>query len=563
MAENGMSVEIMNIKNIFKYIIISPKKQHEHFSIRKYFTLYSVGFFSLLTVLLGIVFISHQKNLLVDYAVSTAGEFAQQLSFHLNNEGLVSALKENTKTKFTINSPGFEKLDIMINAYLNEFSDIVEIKIFDSNSRIVYSKNIDDVGMVETLDGLKMALSGQIASKLTKSERTRSGSIEVGKAYKVDLLEIYIPIYGERGEGHGGREIVGAFEVYKDVSVVFKEAKKGGYTIFALFTLLMFILFLILQMIIRKADGIIKSKNEEINKYNRELEEAQNKISESIDEVIEHESFHVRYSNNYLLKCWEVKKCNKPDCPSYESEELRCWQVAGTFCGGEVQGVFASKYGDCRKCEVFNHAINNRINTIGESFNNMMTLLQNKHMQLQELNKKLEVLIDIDHLTEIGNRRSFQKRIENIHLLSLRYNHPYSIIICDIDNFKLYNDTYGHQQGDYVLVSVANTMKSSIRRTDEIFRWGGEEFIMILPEQNMSDALKVAEYLRSTVHALSIKHQQSDLKVVTVSCGVASFYPWKARNVGWEYVVKEADDALYKAKIGKKNCVYSAASAYK
>jgi diguanylate cyclase (GGDEF)-like protein len=300
------------------------------------------------------------------------------------------------------------------------------------------------------------------------------------------------------------------------------------------------------------------ANNEEINKYNRELEEAQHRISDSIDEVIEHESFHVRYVNRGLAKCWEVKDCAQKDCPSYKSESLRCWQVAGTFCGGEVQGVFAKKYGDCRKCEVFRQAFNNRINTIGESFNNMMALLQSKQLELQEANKKLNVLIDVDPLTQIANRRSFQKRIESIHLMTLRYNHPYSVIICDVDNFKLYNDTYGHQQGDYVLISVANTMKSSIRRTDEIFRWGGEEFIVILPEQNHSDALKVAENLRRSVYDLAIEHRKSEIKIVSISCGVASFYPWKTRDISWEYVVKQADDALYKAKLGKKNCVYSA-----
>jgi diguanylate cyclase (GGDEF)-like protein len=378
--------------------------------------------------------------------------------------------------------------------------------------------------------------------------------------YNVDILEIYIPIYEKRKGIHYGK-IIGAFEVYKDVSKFVHMAQVGGYTISTLFILSMCILFLILQMIIRKADRMIKSKNAEIKKYNSELEEAQNKITESINEVIEHESFHVRYINENLVHCWETKECGKTDCPSYKAENLRCWQVSGTFCGGEVQGVFARKYGDCRKCEVFKNSISNRINSIGESFNNMMVLLQNKHLELGEANRKLNVLVDIDPLTQIANRRSFQKRIENIHLLALRYNHPYSIIIYDIDNFKLYNDTYGHQQGDYALISVSKAMKSSIRRSDEIFRWGGEEFIVILPEQNHPDALKIAEHLRASVQDLSIKHKKSDLQMVTVSCGVATFYPWKTKDIGWEYVIKQADDALFKAKAGEKNSVYSAATA--
>lgn len=549
----------MNIKDIFQKRFRNSQEQSDHFNLQKYFTLYSIGFFVLLTTLLGLVFITHEKKLLVDSAVSSAKEFALQLNYHVHEEGIVSNLMAN-KGPSLERSQDIDRLDKVISEYLSEFPDILKIKIFDRTGRTIYSTDHEAIGAMNTHDQLKMALSGQIASVLTRRMRPMTtDSAETGKMYKVDILEIYLPIY-ENKKGMGLQEkVIGAFEVYKDVSKVFYKAKTGGYTISVLFILSMSILFLIWQMIIRKADRTIKLKNSEIKKYNRELEEAQHKITESIDEVIKHESFHVRYMNENLIKCWELKECRKTDCPSYKSKDLRCWQVAGTFCGGEVQGVFAKKYGDCRLCEVFKQAFGNRINTIGESFNNMMALLQTKHLELQEANKKLNILVDIDPLTQIANRRSFQNRIESIHLISLRYNHSYSIIICDIDNFKLYNDAYGHQQGDYVLISVANTMKSSIRKTDEIFRWGGEEFIVIIPEQNHTEALKIAENLRASVYDLGIKHQKSDLHAVTISCGVASFYPWKTKDIGWEHVVKQADDALYKAKLGKKNCVYSAA----
>lgn len=548
----------MNIKNIFQNKSAHSQEPSDHFSLQKYFTLYSIGSFVLLTALLGLVFITHEKKILVNSAVSAAKEFALQLNYHIHEEGVVPNIMAINSSNIE-GSKDYEKLDKMIGKYLSEFPDILKIKIFDRIGRTIYSTDPKTIGTVNTHEQLKVALSGQIASVLTRRIKpmTTDGA-ETGKMYNVDILEIYLPIYENKKGMDLQEKVIGAFEIYKDVSKVFYEAKKGGYTISILFILSMSILFFIWQIIIRKADRIIKSKNSEIKKYNQELEEAQHKITESIDEVIKHESFHVRYMNEELKKCWELKKCEKTDCPSYESKDLRCWQVAGTFCGGEAQGVFAKKYGDCRLCEVFKQALSNRINTIGESFNNMMALLQSKHLELQEANQKLNVLVDIDPLTQIANRRSFQHRIENTHLMTLRYNHPYSIIICDIDNFKLYNDTYGHQQGDYVLISVANTMKSSIRRTDEIFRWGGEEFIVILPEQNHTDALKVAENLRASVHNLGLKHQKSDLQIVTISCGVASFYPWKTKVIGWEYVIKQADDALYKAKLGKKNCVYSA-----
>jgi diguanylate cyclase (GGDEF)-like protein len=548
----------MNINNIFQKIFRHSEQRSDHFNLQKYFTLYSVVFFVLLTALLGLVFITHEKNILVNSAVSAAKEFALQLNYHIQEKGIVPNIMAIDIANIE-GSHDYEKLDKLIGEYLGEFPDILKIKIFDRTGRTIYSTDPETIGIVNTHEQLKMALTGQITSVLTRRMKPMStDNKETGKIYADDILEIYLPVYENKQGMDLQEKVIGAFEVYKDVSKVFYQAKRGGYMISLLFVLSMSILFLIWQMIIRKADRIIKLKNSEIKRYNKELEEAQHKITESIDEVIKHESFHVRYINEDLIKCWELKKCKKTDCPSYESTYLRCWQVAGTFCGGEAQGVFAKKYGDCRLCEVFKQAFSNRINTIGESFNNMMALLQSKHLELQEANQKLNVLVDIDTLTQIANRRSFQKRIENIHLLTLRYNHPYSIIISDIDNFKLYNDTYGHQQGDYVLISVANTMKSSIRRSDEIFRWGGEEFIVILPEQNHKDALNVAENLRASVHNLGIKHQKSDLQVVTISCGVASYYPWKTKDIGWEFVVKQADDALYKAKLGKKNCVYSA-----
>jgi len=109
-----------------------------------------------------------------------------------------------------------------------------------------------------------------------------------------------------------------------------------------------------------------------------------------------------------------------------------------------------------------------------------------------------------------------------------------------------------------VLIAIAQSMKSSLRRTDEVFRWGGEEFIVILPELNHTDALKVAENLRASVEQLDIKHEKCDSGRITLSCGVATCYPWDSADPSWDNVVRKADDALYKAKKGRKNCIYSA-----
>ena len=187
----------------------------------------------------------------------------------------------------------------------------------------------------------------------------------------------------------------------------------------------------------------------------------------------------------------------------------------------------------------------------------MMTLLESQHIQLEQANEKLESLIDTDVLTHVGNRRSFLKVIANTHLLSLRYNRPYSILICDIDDFKMYNDTYGHQMGDYVLIAIANKIKNFLRESDHVFRWGGEEFAVILPEQNIQDAMNVAENLRSEIQALAMEviRAETESKVVTISIGVACINNCDSKIVTWEEVFKMADDALYKAKEDGRNCI--------
>jgi len=445
-------------------------------------------------------------------------------------------------------------LDKIAGVFLHDYSDIKKISIFDLQRRAVYSTDIRDIGISSDSFTLKRALNDRIDSKLIRRGVELHGEASGAGKSSIDILSVYAPIYGELPGALPG-EVVGAFRICKDVSPIFHLMRQEFYKVPLLLIFSMSALYLFLQMVIRNANAIINKQNKEIDSYNAELEEAQKRIKKAIDDVIENSSFSVRHHRDDLLKCWEVKNCAHTDCPSHEAENLRCWQISGTFCGGKVQGYFANKYGDCRKCEVYHHAFKDRINLIGENFNNMMVLLDSKHQQLQKLNEKLNVLIDTDHLTEVGNRRSFQKRMENVHLLSLRYGHSYSIIISDVDNFKSYNDTYGHQSGDNALVSIAKVMKTSVRRTDEIFRWGGEEFIIILPEQNLSAALKVAENLRTAVEALAIPHTGSASGILTLSAGVACNVADNVRYISWENVIKQADDELYRAKSAGKNCI--------
>ena len=127
----------------------------------------------------------------------------------------------------------------------------------------------------------------------------------------------------------------------------------------------------------------------QLEKQNSELSRATEELASLIQRAEEKEGFGIRYQNANLVKCWEVKNCRQEQCPSYESDNLRCWQIAGTHCGGNTQGVFARKLCQCEKCEVFQSACPDKITTLGETFNNMMAALEQEVRDRENLQQQL------------------------------------------------------------------------------------------------------------------------------------------------------------------------------
>lgn len=158
-----------------------------------------------------------------------------------------------------------------------------------------------------------------------------------------------------------------------------------------------------------------------------------------------------------------------------------------------------------------------------------------------------------DALTGIPNRHSFSERILTEFNRSLRDRNPLSVIIGDIDHFKLYNDTYGHAGGDECLKIVAKTMQNSLKRPgDFCARYGGEEFIIILPATDQKGAKAIADEIRSNIMAINIPHEKSlTHKIVTISLGVAT--KEHGEMITHERLLKMADDALYQAKESGRN----------
>ena len=164
---------------------------------------------------------------------------------------------------------------------------------------------------------------------------------------------------------------------------------------------------------------------------------------------------------------------------------------------------------------------------------------------------RLYELAITDGLTRLFIHRYFQARLEEEIMRAKRYHTTVSLVLFDIDHFKKFNDTYGHQQGDIVLVEVAKLIKQTIRDTVDIpARYGGEEFTIILPETDAKGAQLVAERLRKTIETFPFPGQDKQLNV-TISLGIATF-PDHASSRG--VLIKKADIALYACKEAGRNC---------
>jgi two-component system chemotaxis family response regulator WspR len=181
--------------------------------------------------------------------------------------------------------------------------------------------------------------------------------------------------------------------------------------------------------------------------------------------------------------------------------------------------------------------------------------LRESQQKLADANIELQKLAALDGLTGIANRRRFDETIKNEWFRAFRDKRTLSVIMCDIDLFKKYNDTHGHLAGDLCLKKVAAVLTANLKRpADLAARYGGEEFVLMLPDTEQAGALLVAEQCREKVEALALASPNSDvLKVVTVSIGVASMIP--EREASFEDLVDMADRAMYEAKNSGRNRV--------
>ena len=175
------------------------------------------------------------------------------------------------------------------------------------------------------------------------------------------------------------------------------------------------------------------------------------------------------------------------------------------------------------------------------------------HADLAHYRKMLSQQARTDPLTGLNNRLKLTEDLEQLHARSQRYEEEYCLAMCDVDNFKSYNDIYGHQAGDVALRAVAAALAKVARSSDGVYRYGGEEFLLVLPKQSQHGAKEMLERALHAVQSLDIIHLGDPTGHLTLSAGIAAFTAGDYTDAGT--ILGEADAALYTAKEAGRNRV--------
>ena len=284
----------------------------------------------------------------------------------------------------------------------------------------------------------------------------------------------------------------------------------------------------------------------------------------------------VIYTNPHIVNCCKHLGCKTTRCILYgnESKGLRCWQVTGTYCDDELQGSLIEKYDTCSNCRVFKDSCPTIVEEIGEHINNLVFLYK-KHdsktrgdeEQIERLNKELmnaleqidiknreiQKMMITDKLTGLFNRHHLVNVLEDEIARCKRYGHPLAVMMIDIDSFKSINDNYGPALGDTMLAHVGMLINENTRKFDRSFRYGGEEFIVLLPETDMTLAYIVAERIRKSFESKSFnvtkKESSSEISISrTLSIGITAAFPYKTNHISIDDFLNQIDKALLLAK---------------
>jgi diguanylate cyclase (GGDEF)-like protein len=225
-------------------------------------------------------------------------------------------------------------------------------------------------------------------------------------------------------------------------------------------------------------------------KENRQLQVALGKIRDELRNFIEvslrkNEPAWVDWVSNFSRKiepnCWERKNCSDTSCPAYKNTCGRCWIIAGSMQPGEVYCKFAERYQSCKKCEVYQEAVYQDQLTEVEEY--LIVLIHSLRSKQQDLNEQANT----DLLTALPNRRFIESYIAHEHKKMARHNTSAVLVMADINGLKGINDRHGHITGDKVIMECAAILREATRESDVVSRFGGDEFLFLLHEDQKHD----------------------------------------------------------------------------
>ena len=276
-----------------------------------------------------------------------------------------------------------------------------------------------------------------------------------------------------------------------------------------------------------------------LNQLNHDIEGF---IRKSIESSFNIEQWSPLSNGFDRIRCWEIKSCRNDTCPAYNNKDCRCWLMVGTLCGEQVHGTFAKKYETCFECEVFKTISEEPVRLLYENLNTLIFHIKDKSIKLQELAIK-------DQLTGLYNRTFLNEIIEREVARSDRNMEQMSFMMIDLDYFKQINDTFGHLTGDKILIEAANLIKKTMRGSDLLFRFGGDEFLVLLLNTNCDKSIHMVQRLLTAVNGWNRENAQAYGCHLSFSTGCSTYE--KGSNI--LEVLKEADARMYQNKMGKRN----------
>ena len=305
---------------------------------------------------------------------------------------------------------------------------------------------------------------------------------------------------------------------------------------------------------LRNMTEALEITNRVAEENNRKLHEALEGLTGLIQRVTQHKDFSTRFSNPNMVVCHEVMNCGKPDCPAYGSDDRRCWQTAGTFCGGKVQGMFAQKYENCSECSVYKLATSDPVYQIGENFNNMMHILEIQHQELE--NAYNELKIAQSQITQ-------QEKMASIGQLAAgvahEINNPTGFIMSNLGSLQRYMIKIGEflKTQDEMIQDLPEAARSGLALKRKALK---VDFILEDVVNLVKESLDGAERIKKIVQDLKSfsRVDDSEQKLADINAGLESTINIVWNELKYKAVVKKEYGEIPQTKcnLGQLNQVF-------